>query len=110
MSNTKKTNVSRTAALVSMGMVRCRLVDEELMSFYTGIAQQTLREMRSSGAPPKKWTREVFEAALERGDRIPPPWRKLGGKVLYDLDLVDKWIDMLPLFGALPNEPEPEKP
>ena len=97
----RKTNEERAAELVSVGAIKPRLVDEHGLSIYTGIAVSSLQNAR--GELPKKWTIERLKAEMERG-LVSPPVTLVGGKKMYDLNQVDKWIDLLPRWGQLPEE------
>ena len=96
----RKTNEERTTELVSAGAIKPRLVDEHGLSVYTGIAVNSLQNTR--GKLPSKWTLETLKAEMQKG-LISPPVTMVGGKKMYDLTLVDKWIDMLPVLGQLPE-------
>ena len=96
----RKKNEERALELVSVGAIKPRLVDEHGLSVYTGIAVNSLQNARAK--LPKKWTPESLKAAMEEGI-ISPPVTMVGGKKMYDLTLVDKWIDMLPVMGQLPE-------
>ena len=96
----RKTNEERVAELVSAGAIRPRLVDEYGLSVYTGIAVSSLQNARTE--LPSKWTAESLKAAMNKG-LISPPVTMVGGKRMYDLTLVDKWIDLLPVLGQLPE-------
>ena len=87
--------------LLSAGAIKPRLVDEHGLSVYTGIAVTTLRNARM--VLPRKWTPESLRAAMESG-LVSPPVTMIGGKKMYDLNLVDKWIALLPVLGELPEE------
>ena len=97
----RQTHAERVEKLVLMGGLKPRFVDEHGLSIYLGIAVNTLQKLR--GSLPRKWTTETLKAALEKG-LVSPPVTMMGGKKMYDLDLVDKWIDFLPVIGQLPNE------
>ena len=96
----RKTHEERTAELVAAGAIKPRLVDEHGLSVYTGIAVSTLQNAR--GELPKKWTAEMLKAKMEQG-LVSPPVTMIGGKKMYDLNLVDKWIELLPVLGQLPE-------
>jgi len=100
MERKRKTNEERAAELVSVGAIKPRLVDEYGLSVYIGIAVNTLQNAR--GKLPKKWTLEQLRAEMENS-LISPPVTMIGGKKMYDLTLVDKWIDLLPVLGQLPE-------
>ena len=97
----RKTNEERVAELVSVGAIRPRLVDEHGLSVYTGIAVSSLQNAR--GELPKKWTSERLKDEMEKG-LVSPPVTMIGGKKMYDLNLVDKWIELLPVLGQLPGK------
>jgi hypothetical protein len=97
----RKTNEERTVELVSSGAIKPRLVDEHGLSVYTGIAVSTLQNAR--GELPRKWTMERLKTEMEKG-LVSPPVTLLGGKKMYDLNLVDKWIELLPVLGQLPEK------
>ena len=99
----RKTHEERAHELLSAGALKPRLVDEHGLSVYTGIAVATLRNARVE--LPKKWTPERLRAAMESG-LVSPPVTMIGGKKMYDLNLVDKWIELLPVLGELPGVAE----
>ena len=96
----RRANEQRVAEMISAGAIKPRLVDEYGLSVYTGIAVSTLQNAR--GKLPKKWTPERLKAEMEEG-LISPPVTMVGGKKMYDLNLVDKCIDWLPVLGQLPE-------
>jgi len=96
----RKTQEERANELLSAGILKPRLVDEHGLSVYTGIAVNTLRNARVE--LPRKWTSESLKAAMETG-LVSPPVTMIGGKKMYDLNLVDKWIALLPVLGELPG-------
>ena len=96
----RKTHEERAAELVAAGAIKPRLVDEHGLSVYTGIAVSTLQNAR--GELPKKWTAEMLKAEMQKG-LVSPPVTMIGGKKMYDLNLVDKWIALLPVLGQLPE-------
>lgn len=96
----KKTNAERTKELTATGAIKPRLVDEHGLEIYLGIAVKTLQNAR--GKLPKKWTTEALKSEMEKGF-VSPPVTFLGGKKMYDLTLVDKWIALLPVWGQLPE-------
>jgi hypothetical protein len=55
---------------------------------------------------PKRYTRETFEAELQKGRLVPPPFVVMGGKIGYDIRDLDTYINMLPRMGQLPKEAE----
>jgi len=97
----RQSQEDRTKELLSMGALKPRLVDEHGLSVYTGIAVKTLQ--RARGNLPKKWTIERLKAEMEKG-LVSPPVTLIGGKKMYDLNQVDRWIDLLPCWGQLPEE------
>jgi len=97
----RKTNEERAAELLTAGAIKPRLVDEHGLSVYTGIAVSTLQNAR--GELPRKWTSERLKAEMEKG-LVSPPVTMIGGKKMYDLNLVDKWIELLPVLGELPGK------
>jgi hypothetical protein len=96
----RKTNEERATELVSTGALKPRLIDEHGLSVYIGVSTNTLQNAR--GKLPQKWTLENLKAEMAKG-LISPPVTMVGGKKMYDLILVDKWIDMLPVLGQLPE-------
>ena len=97
----RKTNEERTFELISAGGLKPRLVDEYGLSAYTGIAVSSLQSARSR--LPRRWTNENLRIEMEKGI-VSPPVTMIGGKKMYDLNLVDKWIELLPVLGQLPEK------
>ena len=97
----RKTHEERANELLTAGAIKPRLVDEHGLSVYTGIAVATLRNAR--GELPRKWAPESLKTAMETA-LVSPPVTMIGGKKMYDLNLVDKWIALLPVLGQLPEE------
>ena len=97
----RKTNAENVKELQITGALKPRLVDEHGLSTYIGVAVGTLQNTR--GMLPKKWTSESLKAAMEKGF-VSPPVTSVGGKKMYDLNLVDKWVALLPVMGQLPEE------
>ena len=97
----RQKNSERAKKLASLGAIRPRLVNEYDLEIYTGIAVSTLQNAR--GDLPKKWTAESLAAAMEKGI-VSPPVTMVGGKKMYDLNLVDEWIKLLPVLGQLPDK------
>ena len=100
----RQKNADRARELASLGVLKPRLVDEHGLEIYIGIAVSTLQNNR--GDLPKKWSSpESLRAAMEKGI-VSPPVTMVGGKKMYDLNLVDKWIEFLPVLGQLPEKEE----
>ena len=97
----RQTNAERARELVSIGGLRPRFVDEYGLSVYTGIAVDTLQKAR--GKLPKNYPLERMKADMEKGVLVSPPVTIVGGKKMYDLNLVDEWIKLLPVIGWLPK-------
>ena len=71
-----------------------------LRDLFDCIAVSTLQNAR--GELPKKWTWESLKDEMGKG-LVSPPVTIVGGKKMYDLNLVDKWIELLPVLGQLPE-------
>jgi len=96
----KKTNAERAQEMTAAGAIKPRLVDEHGLEVYIGVAVATLQNAR--GKLPQKWTLESLSAEMAKGF-VSPPVTMVGGKKMYDLTLVDKWITLLPVMGQLPE-------
>ncbi|GHS85580.1 hypothetical protein AGMMS49957_01940 [Synergistales bacterium] len=106
-----KTEVSEAKGRVTLkdkaksSSVAPRLLSVEEAAIYTGLSVGTLRNM--SGRRPVRWTKETFDAEIEKG-HIPaiPVVAVSKTRTFFDLRDLDKWIDMFPRIGALPMEEE----
>lgn len=83
------------------GRVTPRLLTEEEASIYTGIPVHTLQQLRPK--TPKRWTEETLAAALRKGRIVPLPYVPVGRSIKYDVRALDRYIEMLPVMGKLPE-------
>ncbi len=96
----RRTNAKK--AKEAAAVITPRLLTEEDAAIYLGVSVGTLRNKR--GDTPLRWTEETWKRVLE-GEEIPPiPFKKIGTSVRYDIQMLDRWIDVQMTVGRLPGE------
>jgi len=90
------------AALETRGAILPRLMNEEQAAIYLSLSVSRLRSLRAE--TPLRFTKETFQAALDKGGIAPIPYLKIGGAVRYDARKLDTWIDRQMVIGQLPAD------
>jgi hypothetical protein len=76
------------------------LITEQGAAVVLGYGVQTLQTWRVK--TPRRWTEETVKKALEEDGFLPPPFKKNGGSIRYDVDELKRWVKLLPQWGQLP--------
>jgi hypothetical protein len=101
----RKTGKERGEELAEVEALRTRYVDEKGLSIYfSAFSSKTFANLR--GQTPKYWSVEQIKKALAEGKLIPPPYKEIGGKRVYDLREFDEWVALYPTWGVLPDMKE----
>ena len=104
VSKKRKTHKERAAEQAEAGVLKCRYVDEEGLALYLSVSVHTLANKRKE--LPKNWTWETIKTEIAKGIFISPPYAMVGGKIMYDLNDVDRWFKLWPVMGRLPENEE----
>jgi hypothetical protein len=84
------------------------LLTTKMVAARIALSPQTLQNWR--GLTPKRYSVEIMKAMAARGERIYPPFIKLGSSrnapIRYIESELNEWINLMPKFGQLPKEEE----